>query len=70
MTPLKAIREKCLDCVCDAAVEVRRCVCTDCPLFPFRFGRNPNRAGIGGHNGQFAGKPYSTNDFEREGAGI
>ena len=35
MTPLKAIREKCLDCVCGIAVEVRRCVCTDCPLFPF-----------------------------------
>ena len=26
MTPLKAIREKCLDCVCGIAVEVRRCV--------------------------------------------
>lgn len=69
MTPLKAIREKCLDCVCGVTVEVRRCVCINCPLFPFRFGRNPNRAGIGNHAGSFPGKPYSTNDFEREGTG-
>ena len=59
MTPLKAIREKCLDCVCGIAVEVRRC-----------FGRNPNRAGIGNHAGSFAGNANSINDFEREGAEI
>lgn len=70
MTPLKAIREKCLDCVCGVTVEVRRCVCINCPLFPFRFGRNPNRAGIGGHNGQFARNANSTSDFERERAEV
>lgn len=48
MTPLKAIRAKCLDCVCDQPKEVRLCPCTDCPLYPFRMGNNPNRAGIGG----------------------
>ena len=46
MTPLQAIRAKCLDCCCGQAKEVRFCVCPDCSLFPFRFGKNPNRAGL------------------------
>ncbi len=50
MTPLKAIRAKCLDCCCEQPSEVRLCPCKDCPLYPFRFGKNPNRAGIGGEN--------------------
>lgn len=48
MTPLKAIREKCLDCCCSSAQEVRLCTCEKCALYQFRFGKNPNRAGIGG----------------------
>ena len=47
MTPLKAIREKCLDCCCGSAQEVRLCTCEKCALYRFRFGKNPNRAGIG-----------------------
>ena len=39
--PLRAIRLKCIDCMCGIAAEVRRCPCTDCTLWPFRFGRNP-----------------------------
>lgn len=46
-TPLKAIRAKCLDCVCDQPMEVRLCPCTDCPLYPYRMGHNPSRKGIG-----------------------
>lgn len=41
--PLKAIREKCLDCVYNAH-EVSMCVSTNCALHPFRFGKNPFRA--------------------------
>lgn len=41
--PLKAIRAKCIDCCCDSPVEVRLCPCTDCALYPFRFGSNPFR---------------------------
>lgn len=48
MTPLKAIRAKCLDCCCGIMSEVRQCVMKDCPLFPFRDGHNPNRKGLGG----------------------
>lgn len=39
-TPLKVIRAKCLDCNYTAK-EVRLCPCTDCALYPFRFGKNP-----------------------------
>ena len=46
--PLKAIRLKCLDCCCQNAAEVRRCEITTCSLWPYRMGRNPARAGIGG----------------------
>ena len=41
--PLKAIREKCLDCCCGNAAEVRKCVSDGCPLWPFRMGTNPFR---------------------------
>jgi hypothetical protein len=41
--PLKALREKCLDCCCANAAEVRKCVAIDCPLWPFRMGANPFR---------------------------
>ena len=37
---LKAIRAKCLDCAFDAK-EVRKCVQTDCPLWPLRMGCVP-----------------------------
>lgn len=43
-SPLKAIREKCLDCCCEQSSEVRLCTCADCPLYDFRFGKNPHRA--------------------------
>jgi hypothetical protein len=41
--PLKAFREKCLDCCCGNATEVRKCVAVDCALWPFRMGTNPFR---------------------------
>ena len=49
-TPLKAIRLKCLDCSCDSANEVRLCPIKQCPLYNFRFGKNPNRKGLGNRN--------------------
>lgn len=38
---LKAIRAKCLDCCGENAAEVRKCVCTNCPLWPLRMGSQP-----------------------------
>lgn len=41
--PVKAIREKCIDCCCGSASEVKECSCTKCPIYPFRLGKNPFR---------------------------
>ena len=40
-TPVKTIRQKCLDCCCGSAQEVRLCTVADCPLHPWRFGKRP-----------------------------
>ena len=40
---LTELRRHCLSCAENAA-EVRRCAVIDCPLWPFRMGRNPHNA--------------------------
>lgn len=47
LTPLKAIRAKCLDCCCWQASEVKLCPVRDCALYPYRMGHNPSRKGKG-----------------------
>ncbi len=41
--PMRAIREKCLDCSGGSHPEVAACTVEGCPLFAYRSGRNPNR---------------------------
>jgi len=41
--PVKAIRQFCLECVCGVPAEVENCTSTLCPLYAFRFGKNPYR---------------------------
>lgn len=41
--PVKAIREKCLDCSGGSHKEVEKCTLKDCPVCPFRMGTNPYR---------------------------
>ena len=41
--PVKAIRANCLDCMGGSSNEVKLCPVSYCPLFPFRFGKNPYR---------------------------
>lgn len=43
LTPMKAIRAKCIDCMCGNKAEVRRCPCENCPLWPFRTGHRPKQ---------------------------
>ena len=43
LTPLRAIRAKCIDCSAGSMKEVRECVMLDCPLYPYRLGKSPNR---------------------------
>ena len=38
ITPMKAIRLKCLDCSCGSNEEVKNCFAKKCPLYQFRFG--------------------------------
>ena len=45
-SPLKAIREKCIECMggreSDGYVKrISECVSADCPTYDFRFGKNP-----------------------------
>ena len=47
MTPLKAIRAYCVECSGGNRAEVRLCQLPNCPLFRFRLGKNPARAGMG-----------------------
>lgn len=46
LTPIKAARAKCLDCMCGNRAEVRLCPSKDCALWIYRFGCTPesNRA--------------------------
>lgn len=39
LTPIKAIRAKCLDCCCGQSAEVRSCQINQCPLWRYRMGR-------------------------------
>lgn len=42
-TPIKSIRQHCLECSCQQKGEVLNCHLEDCPLHPYRLGKNPNR---------------------------
>jgi hypothetical protein len=43
LSPLRALRLKCLDCCNGSVQEVRLCTALDCPSWPFRMGKNPWR---------------------------
>jgi hypothetical protein len=44
MSPLKALRARCIDCKAGELSEVRRCAHLDCPAWPYRMGTNPWQA--------------------------
>ena len=39
LTPLQAIRKKCLDCTGDSLEEIRNCPIEECPLYIYRSGQ-------------------------------
>ncbi len=41
LTPLQAVRLKCLDCADGSRGEVKECAVQGCELWPYRFGRQP-----------------------------
>ena len=67
MTPLRAIREKCLDCCAGLASEVKLCPCINCTLHPYRLGRNPALAGKGKISNLRPKKPTGVGDSGHEG---
>ena len=42
--PVKAIRAKCVECSGGSQSEATLCAMRDCPLWPFRAGKNPYRS--------------------------
>ena len=46
LTPLKAIRAKCMDCTAGQFIEIRLCTCTECPLYEYRMGKRPKDESI------------------------
>lgn len=43
ISPIRAIRAKCLECSNGRSNEVKLCPVERCPLYPLRFGHNPNK---------------------------
>jgi len=43
LTPIKAIRTHCLECLGWSSDEVVKCSLKTCPLYPFRRGHDPSR---------------------------
>jgi hypothetical protein len=45
LTPMKAIREACLQCSNWQYIEVTKCPAEDCALWLYRFGKKPDQKG-------------------------
>lgn len=45
LTPIRAIRQHCIDCCCGNMAEVRRCSVEKCTLHPYRMGKRPKMGG-------------------------
>ena len=48
-TPIKAIRELCLDCCGGSYKEVKYCVIQNCPVYPYRMGKRPTQVDVDTH---------------------
>lgn len=71
LTPLRAVHQNCLECQGGSSRLVKECNLNTgphpCPLWPYRLGRNPARAGIGANSHGFK-KTASTKEIEAENA--
>ena len=43
LTPIRAIRAKCIECTAGSLKEVRLCEIPKCALYAYRMGKNPAR---------------------------
>jgi len=62
-TPIKAIRAKCLDCTCGQLKEIRFCTIINCPLYPYRMGRRPDKATLDTIKEFYSEKPEYSRSF-------
>ena len=46
LTPMKAIRAKCIDCSGGSYKEVTQCLVEACPLYPYRYGKRPTKEAL------------------------
>jgi hypothetical protein len=65
ITPLQAIRAKCKECASGHPSLVRKCEMLDCSLYPYRFGKNPNRSGIGFARRSLCAKSLTQREFSQ-----
>lgn len=61
-SPLRAIRAKCLDCVCGQLYEINKCQIEKCPLWIYRTGHRPKK----GVEGDFSPVNDEDEDFIEE----
>jgi len=59
LTPVKAIRAKCIECSGDDKAEVRLCTFGECPLWPYRMGRRPKKGHLAAGDGEPGESPVS-----------
>ena len=52
-TPIKSIREKCIDCSGGSYKEVKHCLVTNCALYPYRMGKRPTKVDLDTYEGSF-----------------
>lgn len=67
ITPMKAIRAKCIDCCGGNIYEPRYCTVERCPLHPYRLGKRPKRINdtAGDSSALECGAISAENDTER-----
>ena len=62
-TPIKSIREKCLDCTNGSRKEIRLCTVVQCALYPYRFGKRPTQAIVDTINAYYEKNPEPTKEL-------
>ena len=69
-TPIKAIRNKCLECSYNQPKEVRLCPIVECACYPYRMGTRPSKATLDTMNKFYSENHKPTKGFStRKGIG-
>lgn len=69
MSPMAALRARCIDCCSGNKAEVRHCTAIKCPSWPFRMGKNPWRAPMSEERRVAAGERMARTQAARRAAG-